>query len=48
VDENLSALVQTAKKLALLAETLERRSGEAVATQERAVATLAQAVVVPL
>lgn len=45
MDENLSALVQTAKKLALLAETLERRSGEAVATQQRAVATLAQAVV---
>lgn len=45
MDENLSALVQTAKKLALLAETLERRSGEAVATQQRAATTLAQAVV---
>lgn len=45
MDGELSALVQTAKKLALLAETLERRSGEAVTTQQRAATTLAQAVI---
>lgn len=37
--------MQAAKKLALLAETLERRSGEAIATQQRAAVTLAQAVI---
>lgn len=45
MDGDLSAVVQAAKKLALLAETLERRSGEAVATQQRAAVTLAQAVI---
>jgi hypothetical protein len=45
MDGDLSAVVQAAKKLALLAETLERRSGEAVATQQRAAMTLAQAVI---
>lgn len=45
MDGDLSAVVQTAKKLASLAETLERRSGEAIATQQRAAVTLAQAVI---
>jgi|SRR6187402_2004456 len=45
MDGDLSAVVQAAKKLALLAGTLERRSGEAIATQQRAAVTLAQAVV---
>jgi len=40
MDGNLSTVVQTAKQLSLLAETLERRSGVAVSTQERAALAL--------
>jgi hypothetical protein len=45
VNRDISAVVQTAKKLALLAETLKRRSGEVVATEQRTAVTLAQDVI---
>lgn len=41
---NLAPLIETAKQLALLAETLERRSGAAAAQQEQAGQTLTRAV----
>lgn len=44
MDGNLSAVAKTAKQLALLAETLERRSGTAVSTQEKAAVELCGAV----
>jgi hypothetical protein len=44
MDGNLSAVAKTAKQLALLAETLERRSAAAVSTQERSALDLHNAV----
>jgi hypothetical protein len=44
MDGNLSAVAKTAKQLALLAETLERRSAAAISTQERSALDLHNAV----
>jgi len=44
MDANLAPLIDTAKQLALLAETLDRRGGAAVAQQEQASQTLARTV----
>jgi len=44
MEENLSAVAKTAKQMALLAETLERRCGAAVSTQEKAAVELCSVV----
>jgi hypothetical protein len=44
MEGNLSAVAKTAKQLALLAETLERRCGAAVSIQEKAAVELCSVV----